>query len=82
MTDSEAVEFFTVLQTETENENLIAAVLLALEAKGATEDELFTMAKLMRSRAVKVNSKHEIFVDIVGTGGSRAKIFNVSTAAA
>ena len=82
LSESEAVEFFTALQTETENENLIAAALLAFEAKGATDDELFTVAKLMRSRAVRVNSKHETFVDIVGTGGSRAKIFNVSTAAA
>jgi len=82
LTENEAVEFFTVLQKETENENLIAAVLLALEAKGATVEEIFSMAKLMRSRVVKVNSKHETFVDIVGTGGSRAKIFNVSTAAA
>jgi len=82
LTESEAVEFFTALQTENENENLIAAVLLAFEAKGATAEEIFTLAKLMRSRAVRVNSKHETFVDIVGTGGSRAKIFNVSTAAA
>jgi len=82
LTESEAVEFFKALQTETENENLIAAVLLALEAKGVTDDELFTLAKLMRSRAVKVNSKHKTFVDIVGTGGSSAKTFNVSTAAA
>ncbi|MCY7377109.1 MAG: anthranilate phosphoribosyltransferase [Pyrinomonadaceae bacterium] len=82
LSESEAAEFFTALQSETENESLIAAVLLALEAKGATADELYVMAKLMRSRAVKVNSKHETFVDIVGTGGSSAKIFNVSTAAA
>jgi len=82
LSETEAVEFFTALQTETENENLIAAALLAFEAKGATEEEIFTLAKLMRSRAVRVNSMHEIFVDIVGTGGSRAKIFNVSTAAA
>ncbi len=82
LTESEAVEFFTALQTETKNENLIAAVLLALEAKGATAAELFTLAKLMRERAVRIHSKHETFVDIVGTGGSRAKIFNVSTAAA
>ncbi len=82
LSESEAIEFFTALQTETENENLIAAALLALEAKGATENELYAMAKLMRERAVRVNSKHKTFVDIVGTGGSSAKIFNVSTAAA
>ncbi len=82
MSASEAVAFFNALQTETENENLIAAALLAFEAKGATADEFYAMAKLMRERAVKVRSRHETFVDIVGTGGSRAKIFNVSTAAA
>ena len=82
LSESEAVEFFKALQIETENESLIAAALLAFEAKGATDVELFAMAKLMRERAVKVISKHKTFVDIVGTGGSSAKIFNVSTAAA
>lgn len=82
LTESEAVEFFLALQTEIEDENLIAAVLLAFEAKGVTVAELYTLAKLMRRRAVKVDSRHESFVDIVGTGGSRVKTFNVSTAAA
>jgi anthranilate phosphoribosyltransferase len=36
----------------------------------------------MRERCVKVVSKHNSFVDIVGTGGSKSKTFNVSTAAA
>ena len=81
LSEREAVEFFTALQTETD-ENLIAAALLAFEAKGATTEEIYAMAKLMRERAVKVHSRHETFVDIVGTGGSGAKIFNVSTAAA
>ncbi len=82
LSENEAVEFFIALQTETENENLIASALLAFEAKGATADELYAMAKLMRRRVVKVHSNHKTFVDIVGTGGSKAKIFNVSTAAA
>ena len=82
LTASEAVEFFEALQTEIEDENLIAACLTAFEAKGTTVDEIFSMAKLMRERAVRVSSKHEIFVDVVGTGGSKAKTFNVSTAAA
>ena len=36
----------------------------------------------MRERMKRINSQHEIFVDTVGTGGSRVKTFNVSTAAA
>lgn len=82
LTESEAAGFFDCLQAETENENLIADALMAFETKGATDDEIYWLAKLMRDRAVRVNSTRESFVDIVGTGGSRAKIFNVSTAAA
>lgn len=82
LNESEASEFFACLQTETKNENLLAASLTALEAKGASADEIYAMAKLMRERCVKVKSKNKIFVDLVGTGGSCVKTFNVSTAAA
>lgn len=50
--------------------------------KGIAEDEIYAIAKIMRERCTKISSKHETFVDIVGTGGSRSKTFNVSTAAA
>jgi anthranilate phosphoribosyltransferase len=82
LTEPEAEEFFAALQNETENENLLAAALTALEAKGVSTDEIYAMAKIMRSRCVKVHSESETFVDLVGTGGSSAKTFNVSTAAA
>lgn len=82
LSESEAADFFGCLQAETENENLLAAALTALEAKGVSADEIYAMAKLMRSRCVKVKSENETFVDLVGTGGSRVKTFNVSTAAA
>jgi len=36
----------------------------------------------MRERCTRVATTHEKFIDIVGTGGSRSKTFNVSTAAA
>lgn len=81
LSECESAGFFDALQTETD-ENLIAAALNAFEEKGATIEEIYSMAKMMRSRAVKVSSAHDVFVDIVGTGGSKAKIFNVSTAAA
>lgn len=61
---------------------LIASVLSAWNEKGVSENELFAMASLMRSRMKKIESRHETFVDIVGTGGGAAKSFNVSTAAA
>lgn len=64
------------------NQTLIAEVLTGWNEKGITEDELFEFASLMRSRMHRINSPHKTFVDLVGTGGSSSKSFNVSTAAA
>ncbi len=60
----------------------IAAALLVLAAKGETVEELAGMAEAMRNRALRLHSNHRNFIDTAGTGSSRAKIFNVSTAAA
>jgi anthranilate phosphoribosyltransferase len=40
------------------------------------------MAEGLRSRATRVISQHRCFIDTAGTGSSRAKTFNISTAAA
>jgi anthranilate phosphoribosyltransferase len=60
----------------------IAATLVALTTKGETVEELAGMTAALRERAVKVSSCHRLFIDTAGTGSSRAKTFNVSTAAA
>ncbi len=60
----------------------IAAALVALAAKGETVEELTGLVEGLRSRAVRVNSRHPCFIDTAGTGSSRAKTFNISTAAA
>jgi anthranilate phosphoribosyltransferase len=60
----------------------ISGALVALAAKGETVDELTGMAEGLRARAVRVISKHDCFIDTAGTGSSRAKTFNISTAAA
>src|SRR5437763_11374305 len=60
----------------------IAAALVALAVKGETVEELAGMAAAMRSRAMRINSRHTRFIDTAGTGSSYAKTFNVSTAAA
>ncbi len=65
-----------------ENKKLLADVLTAWNEKGSTEDELFELASLMRSRMKRIDAGLETFVDVVGTGGSESKTFNVSTAAA
>lgn len=81
LSEHDAEGFFDSLLAE-ENEDLLARILIAWNAKGVIEDELFFLASIMRQRATKVTSKHTNFVDAVGTGGSLAKTFNVSTAAA
>jgi anthranilate phosphoribosyltransferase len=63
------------------DEALIAEVLQSWNEKGIEEDEIFYLATILRSRMTRVVSDRESLVDIVGTGGSRSKTFNVSTAA-
>jgi anthranilate phosphoribosyltransferase/anthranilate synthase/phosphoribosyltransferase len=60
----------------------IGAALVALAVKSETVEELTGMATAMRLRAVRINCRHERFIDTAGTGSSHAKTFNVSTAAA
>jgi len=60
----------------------IAAALVALAIKGETTEELAGMAEAMRENSTRINSIHTDFIDTAGTGSSRVKTFNVSTAAA
>lgn len=61
----------------------IAAFLVALRMKSESIDEVTGAASVMRDLASRVNlASLENVVDIVGTGGDGANIFNVSSAAA
>jgi anthranilate phosphoribosyltransferase len=60
----------------------IGAALAALSIKGETSEELAGMALAMREKSLKINYAHNNFIDTAGTGSSRSKTFNVSTAAA
>lgn len=77
----EAAAFLDSMIAETD-ESLLFSIFQKWNHKGIDEDEIFLIARLLRDRCLPVNSKHEVFVDIVGTGGSTSKTFNVSTAAA
>lgn len=79
---SEAAELLDVLLTEEASDSLIAAALVALASKGETEEELAGFAETMRARCTRIYPRHERFIDTCGTGGSPAKTFNISTAAA
>lgn len=58
----------------------IAGFLVALRMKGETVAEISGAAQVMRELATAVNVEPGKLVDIVGTGGDGASIFNVSTA--
>ena len=60
----------------------IGAFLMGMRLKGETIDEITGAVMAMRELATSVEASGEHLVDIVGTGGDGAHLFNVSTAAA
>jgi anthranilate phosphoribosyltransferase len=58
----------------------IGAFLMGLRMKGESLDEITGAVKVMRQLAAAVEVAGEHMVDIVGTGGDGANLFNVSTA--
>jgi len=80
LAEETAALFFEALIAET-NEDKLIELFRTWNKKGITEGEIYSIASIMRSRMKRIASDHETFIDAVGTGGSRAKTFNVSTAA-
>ncbi|HJU92410.1 MAG TPA: anthranilate phosphoribosyltransferase [Pyrinomonadaceae bacterium] len=78
----EAFELLEALLDAEATDAQISGALVALASKGETVEELTGLAEGLRSRAVRLVSKHRCFIDTAGTGSSRAKTFNISTAAA
>ena len=58
----------------------IGAFLMGLRMKGECLDEMTGAVKVMRQLASAVDVSGDHMVDIVGTGGDGANLFNVSTA--
>ncbi len=79
---SEAYRLVESLLSPEATDAQIGAALALLAAKGETVEELVGMASAMRDRAARIVSRRDVFIDTAGTGASRAKTFNVSTAAA
>jgi len=82
LTKQEAAELLGLMLAQGVTDAQIAAVLASLAAKGETSEELAGMAEGMRQRMLHLQSSTEPVIDTAGTGASRAKTFNVSTAAA
>ena len=80
---AEAKYVFDVVMAGEATPAQIAAVLVALKAKGESADEIAGAAQAMRAVSTKVEVDVPYLVDTCGTGGSGgAKRFNISTAAA
>ncbi|MDO3721071.1 anthranilate phosphoribosyltransferase [Marinobacter sp. chi1] len=60
----------------------IGAFLMGLRMKSETIDEITGATEVMRELATGVDVSAEPLIDIVGTGGDGANLFNVSSAAA
>ncbi len=60
----------------------IGAFLMGLRLKSETIDEITGATEVMRELATKVSINASPLVDIVGTGGDGANLFNVSSASA
>ena len=82
LTRAEATDLLEALLEESASDAQIAGTLIALTAKGETVEELTGLAEGLRSRATRVRCNHQCFIDTAGTGSSRSKTFNISTAAA
>lgn len=59
----------------------VGAFLMGLRLKSETIDEITGATEVMRELVTKVDIKAEPLIDIVGTGGDGANLFNVSSAA-
>ncbi|WP_110687040.1 anthranilate phosphoribosyltransferase [Salinicola aestuarinus] len=68
------------IMTGEATDSQIAGFLIGLAMKGETADEITAAAKVMRELMQPVHIDCDNVVDIVGTGGDGANLFNVSTA--
>lgn len=82
LTRAEAAELLACLLVKEATDAQITEALRAFATKGETSEEVVGIAETLRARMVTIPSPGFNFVDTAGMGGSRAKTFNVSTAAA
>ena len=82
LSQEEASEVFRQVMSGETTPAQIGALLTALRMKGETPEEIAGAAQTMRELSTPVEAPAERLIDTCGTGGSGAKLFNISTAAA
>ena len=71
----------TTVMTGEASQAQIGALLVALRMKGEAIEEIAGAAEVMRELVTPVSVTGDYVIDLVGTGGDGANLFNVSTAA-
>ncbi|MFP6816767.1 MAG: anthranilate phosphoribosyltransferase [Pseudomonadales bacterium] len=82
LSQQDAREVFLEVMSGSTTPAQLGALLAALRVKGETPGEVAGAAEAMRALSTKVEVDLPYLVDTCGTGGSGAKLFNISTAAA
>ena len=82
LSQADTRDVFRVVMSGEATEAQIGGLLMGLRVKGETAEEIAGAAETMRELSTKVEVNAEYLVDTCGTGGSGAKLFNISTAAA
>lgn len=81
LTNEEMVDVMRQIMSAGSTDVQIGAFLLGMRIKGETIDEITGGVQVLREFASGVQVSGANLVDIVGTGGDGANLFNVSTAA-
>lgn len=85
LSNQQATRLMEGLLTDAIPAELASAILIALQMKGISADELAGMAKVLRAQALQQDRNHVMptpLIDTCGTGGDGASTFNISTAVA
>jgi anthranilate phosphoribosyltransferase len=85
LSSDQATHLMTGLLTESIPAALATAILIALQMKGVSADELAGMARVLRSQSLQQSPIDDLprpRIDTCGTGGDGADTFNISTAVA
>lgn len=81
LTQDEMIQVMRQVMTGEATDAQIGALLVALRMKSESIEEITGAAMVMRELAVKVDLGCDNLIDLVGTGGDGANMFNISTAA-
>lgn len=74
-------EVVGVIMDGKSTEDQVARLLVALQRKGESVDELVGAAQAMRQHMTPIRTERSDVLDVVGTGGDGSFTFNISTAA-